>query len=187
MTKSILTIVASFLLTMNAACTTNNNLPSAPAVSDTSAYRLGSGDMLRIVVYGEDRLSGEFKVNDDGKVGLPLIGQLQASGLTIAEMSQAIGAAYSKGILLKPQVAVEVKNYRPFFILGEVGRPGQYEFIPGMTVRQAIATASGFSYRAKEGVVMITRWGETEEKAFKLEAGTVVMPGDTIRIPERHF
>jgi polysaccharide export outer membrane protein len=84
-------------------------------------------------------------------------------------------------------VAVEILSYRPFFVLGEVNAPGQYPFIPGMTVRQAIATAKGYTYRAQQSRVMITRWGDAGETAYKLSPGTAVAPGDTIRIPERHF
>jgi protein involved in polysaccharide export with SLBB domain len=160
----------------------------APSVSETREYRLGAGDALRLIFYGEDKLNGEYQIADDGHVALPLIGQVDANGKTLLELQEAIRTAYAKGgYLLDPKVAVEILRYRPFFVLGEVNAPGQYPFIPGMTVRQAIATAKGYTYRAQQGTAMITRWGEADELAYKLSPGTAVTPGDTIRIPERHF
>lgn len=160
----------------------------APSVSQTHEYRLGAGDALRLIFYGEDKLNGEYQIASGGHVALPLIGEVDASGKTLLELQEAIRTAYAKGgYLLDPKVAVEILRYRPFFVLGEVNAPGQYPFIPGMTVRQAIATAKGYTYRGQQGTAMITRWGDANETAYKLSPGTAVNPGDTIRIPERHF
>ncbi len=160
----------------------------APSVAEAAEYRLGSGDGLRLIFYGEDKLNGEYRIGSNGTLALPLIGEVDASGQTLPELQQQIAAAYKKGgFLLDPKVAVEILSYRPFFVLGEVNAPGQYPFIPGMTVRQAIATAKGYTYRAQQSRVMITRWGNAGETAYKLSPGTAVAPGDTIRIPERHF
>lgn len=161
---------------------------AAPTVSEVRDYRLGAGDGLRLIFYGEDKLNGEYSIGSDGRVALPLVGSIEASGKTLPELQEAVRAAYARGgYLLDPKVAVEILQYRPFFVLGEVNAPGQYPFIPGMTVRQAIATAKGYTYRAQQGNAMITRWGETSEVPYKLSPGTAVAPGDTIRIPERHF
>lgn len=160
----------------------------APSVAEIREYRLGGGDALRLIFYGEDKLNGEYQIASDGRIALPLIGVLDANGMTLPELQKAIAAAYAKGgFLLDPKVAVEILRYRPFFVLGEVNAPGQYPFIPGMTVRQAIATAKGYTYRAQQGTAMITRWGEENETPFRLAPGTAVTPGDTIRVPERHF
>lgn len=161
---------------------------AAPTVSEVHDYRLGAGDGLRLIFYGEDKLNGEYSIGSDGRLALPLIGSIDAGGKTLPELQEAIRVAYARGgFLLDPKVAVEILQYRPFFVLGEVNAPGQYPFIPGMTVRQAIATAKGYTYRAQQGSAMITRWGETSEVPYKLSPGTAVTPGDTIRIPERHF
>lgn len=161
---------------------------AAPTVTEVREYRLGAGDGLRLIFYGEDKLNGEYSIGSDGRLALPLIGVLDAGGKTLPELQEAIRAAYARGgFLLDPKVAVEILRYRPFFVLGEVNAPGQYPFIPGMTVRQAIATAKGYTYRAQQGTAMITRWGEADEVAYKLSPGTAVTPGDTIRVPERHF
>ena len=160
----------------------------APSVAEVGDYRLGAGDGLRLIFYGEDKLNGEYQIASDGHVALPLIGEVDANGKTLLELQATIRTAYAKGgYLLDPKVAVEILHYRPFFVLGEVNAPGQYPFIPGMTVRQAIATAKGYTYRAQQGTAMITRWGEANETGYKLSPGTAVTPGDTIRVPERHF
>ncbi|WP_288483342.1 polysaccharide biosynthesis/export family protein [uncultured Novosphingobium sp.] len=161
---------------------------AAPTVAEVREYRLGAGDALRLIFYGEDKLNGEYSIASDGRLALPLIGTIDAGGKTLPQLQEAVRTAYAKGgYLLDPKVAVEILHYRPFFVLGEVNAPGQYPFIPGMTVRQAIATAKGYTYRAQQGSAMITRWGDASEVSYKLSPGTAVNPGDTIRVPERHF
>lgn len=180
-------LVAGAASSMVIGCTAQN-LTAAPAVDSKATYGLGSGDGLRIIVYGEEKLTGEYHVTDSGQVVMPLIGPINAAGLSVEQLGASIASAYSAGgYLTAPRVAVEVLAYRPFFILGEVMKPGQYPFIPGMTVSQAIATANGYSYRAKKSEVGITRWGEKNEVAYRLDPGARVAPGDTIRVPERHF
>lgn len=156
--------------------------------AEPSAYLLGSGDTLRLLVFGDPRLNGDFRVSDDGKVALPLIGSVQAAGRTTRELEQAIASQMqSQGILRNPQVAVEVTAYRPFFILGEVERPGQYPFQPGMTVLTAAAIGGGFTYRANRDFFSITRavnGTPTEGKAFR---PSLVLPGDVITVFERRF
>lgn len=158
-----------------------------PAAS-TNVYQLGAGDSLRVIVYGEDKLNGEYRVGDNGAVTLPLIGSVAAEGKSVEEFSAAVAESYrTGGFLNSPKVAAEVIAYRPFFVLGEVNKPGQYPFIPGMTIRQAIATANGYTYRAKQSEVMVTHWRQKQESTFRLDAAATVAPGDTIRVPERHF
>lgn len=178
-------IAGSVLL---AGCASAGAKQVAPSVADIRDYQLGAGDGLRLIFYGEDKLNGEYRIGSDGRLALPLIGSLDAGGKTLPELQDAIRVAYARGgYLLDPKVAVEILEYRPFFVLGEVNAPGQYPFIPGMTVRQAIATAKGYTYRAQQGQAMITRWGTSDEVSYRLAPGTAVTPGDTIRIPERHF
>lgn len=150
-------------------------------------YRLGSGDRLRIIIFGEPDLSGEFMVNGAGFVSMPLIGEIAASDKTITELQRDIETALRDGYLNEPQVSAEVLNFRPFYILGEVNTPGTFPYTDGLTVLNAVATAGGFTYRANERVVYIRRAGETKEHQYKLTSTTPVRPGDTIRIGERIF
>ena len=150
-------------------------------------YRLGAGDKVRVTVFGEPSLTGEFQVSSAGKLSLPLVGDLQASDLTVAEFQRSVEVSLRNGYLLDPRVSAEVLTYRPFFILGEVGSPGTYPYAAGLTVLNAVATAGGFTYRANTGRVFIRRAGGSAEESFALTSRTRVAPGDTIRIGERLF
>ncbi|HUZ13472.1 MAG TPA: polysaccharide biosynthesis/export family protein [Caulobacteraceae bacterium] len=152
------------------------------------AYRLGSGDKLRIIVFGEKSLSGEFLVpGDSGAIGFPLIGDVQAAGLTVSQLADELESKLRDGFLKDPRVSVEVLNYRPYYILGEVVKPGEYPYSDGLTVLNAVATASGFTYRADTRKVYIRHANARHEVESKLASTTPVEPGDTIRIGERFF
>jgi polysaccharide export outer membrane protein len=155
--------------------------------TDLEDYRLGSGDKVRVNVYGEESLSGEFFVSGDGKVSLPLVGEVQASGLTVKSFQDEVQQAFRNGYLKEPRVSAEVLNYRPFYILGEISHPGEYPYTSGLTVFNAVATAGGFTYRANKGSVYIRRTDDAQEHRFPLTSTTLVAPGDTIRIGERLF
>lgn len=150
-------------------------------------YRLGAGDKVRVTVFGEPSLTGEFQVSSAGMLSLPLVGDLQASDLTVAEFQRSVEVALRNGYLLEPRVSAEVLTYRPFFILGEVGSPGTYPYAAGLTVLNAVATAGGFTYRANTNRVFIRRAGASAEESYALTSRTRVAPGDTIRIGERLF
>lgn len=154
------------------------------AVSD---YRLASADKVRIAVFGEDALSGEFVVNAEGKIALPLIGEIQAAGLTVAQLQDAVTQALSQGYLNQPRVTAQVLTYRPIYILGEVNRPGEYPYVPDLTALNAVATAQGFTYRANTRRIFVRRAGSQTEEPRPLTADTRVSPGDTLRIGERYF
>src|SRR4051794_29328190 len=125
-------------------------LPPLP-MAGSDSYSLGPGDQVRIITFGEETLTGEFRVNDSGNVALPLVGAVHASGLASAELERAVAAALRRGNLVRnPSVAVEIIAYRPIYVLGEVNKPGQYAYQPGMTVVTAVAVAGGFTYRAVE-------------------------------------
>jgi polysaccharide export outer membrane protein len=164
-------------------------LAQAPAKPDpTSAdYRLGPGDKIRVITYGEESLTGEFNVGPSGKVSMPLIGEVQAAGATSAELQATIEAGLKSGFLRDPKVSVELLTYRPFYILGEVQKPGEYPYTSNLTVPKAVATANGFTYRANQKKVFIKHANTDEEKAYPLDSNTPVAPGDTIRIAERWF
>ena len=150
-------------------------------------YHLGSGDKVRIITFGEGALTGEFVVSGAGTISLPLIGDIRALGLTTGELQINIQNALKNGFLTDPKVNVEVLNYRPFYILGEVTKPGEYPFTNGLTVLNAVATANGFTYRADTHHVFIKRANDTAERELDLTTTTPVEPGDTIRVKERFF
>lgn len=149
-------------------------------------YRLGPGDQLRITVFGETELSGQFLVGSQGRIAYPLVGEVQAAGMTVLEFTESLQTALQQ-YLRSPNVSVEVANYRPFFILGEVQRPGTYPYSANLTVLNAVATAGGFTPRANRGRVFIRHANEPEERLYPLEITTPVLPGDTVRIGERFF
>lgn len=182
--KLVLTITLLGLGIGLAACAEEQAAPAAPAMED---YRLGTGDKLRLIVFGEEDLSGQFTVDDTGHIRLPLIGQVEASGRTLRELESDVEARLAQGYLKHPRVSAEVTNYRPFFIIGEVNRPGEYPYVNGMTVLNAVAMAGGFTYRARESEVYIKHFGSNEEVAVDVEAGGKVLPGDIIRVKERLF
>lgn len=162
--------------------------PSAPAMpSVADAYRLGSGDRVRLSVYNDDTLSGEYEVDGSGNLALKLIGSVPAQGRTLPELTSAIEARLRDGYMRNPSVAVEVLNYRPFYVLGEVKDPGKYAFVSGMTVLNAVALAGGYTYRGKQDRVMIIRATDPAKKEVSAVPSDPVMPGDIIRVRERVF
>lgn len=187
MVRSIVFLFAA--LTLAACQTTSQATPEevARVEAERIEYRLGSGDQVRVIVFGEQGLSGEFFVDGGGRVSMPLIGEVQAGGRTIPEFEQAVVASLSEGYLNDPRVSVEVMNFRPYYILGEVEVAGEYPYTDGLTIMNAVATAGGFTYRANTRIVHVKRAGETEFVQMPLTAITPVHPGDTIRIAERFF
>jgi polysaccharide export outer membrane protein len=161
--------------------------PTAAAVEQNVEYRLGPTDKVRVMVYGEEQLTGEFFVGSNGSISFPLIGEVKAQGLTPRQLQGALETRLGQGYLRSPKVAVEVLTYRPFYILGEVNKPGEYPYSSGLTVLKAVATASGFTYRANQRKVYVRHAGETAEQKMPLTGSTAVQPGDTIRISERYF
>ena len=164
---------------------------TGPRYSATSSqiddYRLGPGDKVRITVFNEPTLSGEFAVSSEGKLSLPLVGDIHAAGLLVSEVAQQAETLLGNGYLRNPKVNAEVATFRPFFILGEVKLPGQYPYVPKMTIFGAIATAQGVTPRAARKVVYIRRADSQQEETFVLSPDLKVSPGDTIRIGERYF
>lgn len=152
-----------------------------------AGYQLGVGDRVKITVYNEPALSGEFAISDAGDLSFPLIGDVKAIGRTTTELSRALEVQLGDGYLREPKVNAEIAVYRPFFILGEVKAPGQYPFSSGLTVFNAVATAQGFTPRAEQKVVHIRRFGEGQEETFELTPDLMIFPGDTVRIGERFF
>lgn len=182
-------VIAVAGLLVLAACA-GNAIPSLKGPSAGSAeiveYRLGSGDKLRVIVFGEEALSGEFDVDGTGTVSLPLIGLIEAKNLTLREFEAEVGVKLRDGYLKDPRVSAEVLNYRPFYIFGEVEEPGEYPYTNGMTVLNAIAVGGGYTFRADKLRVYISRDQENEVE-YLLDTTVRVQPGDIVRIAERFF
>jgi polysaccharide export outer membrane protein len=159
----------------------------AAQVAPSGAYRLDSGDRLRIVVYGQDGLTNSYNVDASGAITMPLIGAVKARGLTPAELSRAVAARLREGFIREPFVATEVEAYRPFFILGEVAAPGQYPYVPNLTAEAAIAIAGGFTPRAQRNAVNLSRNTPAGALTDTVPLTTPIAPGDTLTVRERWF
>ena len=157
-----------------------------PVAYDTS-YKLDAGDKLRVVVYGQEGLTNSYAIDAGGSITMPLIGAVPARGRTPAGLAAEITAKLRNGYIRDPSVAVEIESYRPFFILGEVAAPGQYPYVPNMSVESAVAIAGGFSPRARRDVVTLTHTDGSGSMRVVVPLGTVVSPGDTLLIGERWF
>lgn len=157
------------------------------ATDDDSGYRLGSGDRVKVTVYGHEDLSGEFDLDSRGNISLPLVQEVPASGLSAEQLEDAITGKLQPDYLKHPKVSVEILTYRPFYIIGEVKDPGGYPFVSGMTVINAVALAGGYTYRARTKALLIFRPDGEQQIEIKAEANTPVLPGDVIEVPERLF
>jgi len=161
---------------------------AAPAaVAHDTAYKLDAGDKLRVVVYGQEGLTNTYAIDAGGSITMPLIGAVPARGRTPAGLAAGITAKLRNGYIRDPSVAVEIDSYRPFFILGEVAAPGQYPYVPNMTVESAVAIAGGFSPRARRDSVTLTHTDNSGSMRVVVPLGTAVSPGDTVLINERWF
>jgi polysaccharide export outer membrane protein len=150
-------------------------------------YRLGPGDRISLKVFGNDDLSGEFEVDSLGRVSLPLLGLVEANNKTVAELQAEITDGLDKDYIVNPRLTIQVTNYRPFFILGQVNKPGSYPYIAGMTVRQAVAVAGGFTRRAREEPAIVIHANDPSFAENEVELNEPVLPGDTIEIERRLF
>jgi polysaccharide export outer membrane protein len=160
--------------------------PPSPEAA-AGSYVLGPNDRIRLKVYGEADISGEYEIDSNGQVSIPLAGHVGAAGLTTKQLERSITSALAKGIVRDPRVNVEVALYRPYYILGEVKKGGEYPYRLGLTVMDAVASAGGFTYRANENKVLLRRSGSGVEQTYALDAPILVYPGDNIRVPERYF
>jgi len=150
-------------------------------------YRLGVGDKLRVTVYGETDLSGDFQVDATGTVRLPMIGEVKAGGLTAHDLEGNIENALANGYLNDPRVSIEVTTYRPFYIVGEVLKPGEYPYANGMTAASAVALAGGFTPKAVESVLYVRHQGETGEHQLAATDASPIRPGDVVRVESTTF
>ncbi len=169
-------------------CATSYN-PAPPAFHEMlqQPYRLDAGDRLRVTVFEQADLTNTYVVDKAGYIAFPLVGSVVARGQTIKEVEARIAVKLAQGFLRDPDVSVEIDRYRPFFIMGEVGTPGQYTYVPGMTVQNAIAIAGGFSARAFQNNADITRQINGKVMTGRVPISDPILPGDTIYLRERLF
>ena len=167
-----------------AACSLNGKVTTYP-LEARSVYTLGGGDVIRVKVYGDETVTGTYKVDDAGTVSMPLVGQLRVAGKTSAEAAGAIAAALANGFVRNPDVAVEIETYRPFFIQGAVKTGGQFTYVSGMTVRAAVSTAGGYSDTAQRQRATIYRKVGDQMQKSVVDLDFPIYPGDTIVISER--
>ncbi len=186
MRPNVRMIFAAFVIMLPlAACSSQGaNLPMLQvARTDDTTYRLGAGDKLHVVVAGADDLTGDYIVGDNGAVNMELVGEVKAGGLTRTQVEREMEVKLGQGFVKNPKVSVSVLSYRPFYIYGEVTKPGAYPYANGMRVMSAVATAGGYTYRAQEGYVVVTRGGQDGRALPDMP----IQPDDIIRVPERHF
>jgi len=153
----------------------------------TTSPNLQPGEKIKVTVFGEDRLSGEFEIDPAGFVSLPLAGTIKAAGLSKQQLEQSLAAKFRGEYLKNPKVTVDVSSFKPFYVLGEVTKPGEYQFKSGLNVMSALALAGGTTYRASRSTVMIQHAGESGFRDYPLTPTIPVLPGDLIRVPERYF
>jgi len=159
--------------------------PAGPEAKAT--YRLGPGDELQIDVFNQTDLSGNYTLDGDGHFDMHLIGQIDANNLTANELEVLLVSKLKPDYLRNPRISVQVQNYRPFYIIGEVKTPNSYDYVDGMSYLTAVAIAGGFTYRARKSYVYVIRGDDVKKKEHKLEISDKVQPGDIIRVAERLF
>ncbi len=175
-----------------AACGGGPSMPSTPAptIIDNPAenYVLEPGNRVRVTVFDESNLSGDFVIDPSGTLAMPLVGSVPASGITTAVLTERLKELLVRNAYLRdPQVSVEIQSFRPFYVLGEVRQPGEFEYSTGMTVLGAIARAGGYDYRAREGEVVLVRTIGDQQMEYKANERTPLVPGDIVRVLERYF
>lgn len=165
-----------------------NSLEAETPAASPDTYRLTPGDKLKVTVFNEQDLTGEFQVNDRGNVAFPLAGEVQASGSTPDEFRERLVQRLRGKFVKNPRVSVEMVSYRPFNVLGEVKNAGQYPYRPGLTIQDAVAMAGGFTYRANTRTVYLRRANAGGEITVQTDGERVpILPGDNLRVPERYF
>lgn len=186
--RFLTTISVLLAATMLSGCGDKVPLADASSLAKAPVYTLGVGDELRVTVYGEDRLSGQFTVSSEGTISFPLLGSVQAEGMTVDQLRRAITAQLvSNGLVNNPVLSAQVTQTRPFFIRGEVGRPGRYPTGERMSLLQAITLAGDYTYRANRKYVYLRRAGTEGEIKLLASSDFAVQPGDIIRVGEDYF
>ena len=183
--KKTLSMIAA--LVFAASCSSYRPAPAAFHEAITNPYVLGAGDRVRVTVFEQDGLSNTYSIDQSGYLAFPLVGSVGARGRTAQQLEQAIAAKLRDGYVRSPDVSVEIDRYRPIFVMGEVGASGQYSYVPGMTVQKAIAIAGGFTARANQSNVDVTRDINGQVITGRVVTSDPLLPGDTVYIRERLF
>ncbi len=161
---------------------------SSAATNSIAAPRTQAGDKIKLVVYGEDKMSGDYEIDANGLIHPPLLGAVRAAGMTKKEIERTIAERLrSSQILRDPVVTVDVASSRPIYVMGEVEKPGEYTYRNGLNVLSAVAVAGGFTYRASKSTVLVKRAGEKGLTEYRLSPDIPVHPGDLVSVPERYF
>ncbi|TDQ27432.1 polysaccharide export outer membrane protein [Phyllobacterium brassicacearum] len=185
--KQILLVTISVVSMTLGGCASYRPAPAAFNEAINKPYMLDAGDRIRLTVFEQEGITNTYSVDQAGYISVPLIGSVPARGKTIQQIEADVAARLRKGYLRDPDVAVEIDRYRPVFVMGEVGAAGQYSYVPGMTAQKAIAAAGGFTPRANQGDVDITRQFNGESLTGRVIISDQVLPGDTIYVRERFF
>ncbi len=184
---AVLSIGAFGAAALLSGCAPGRSLPLLPNPPAT-AYRLGAGDQIRVITFGAEQLSGTFRIDDAGQFAMPLLGTVTATGNTATGLAGKLEAELKRKKLIdSPSVAVQIESFRPFYILGEVARPGPYPFQPGMTVLTAVSVAGGFTYRAFDDYAAVVRTEGDHAVEGRVSRQSLIQPGDVITVYERHF
>ncbi len=157
------------------------------ALAATEPATLQPGDKIRVVVFGEQGLGGEYELDQAGQISVPLAGTIKVEGMTQADLEQALAQKFRSQYLRDPKVTVTIASLAPYYIIGEVKSPGQKTYRSGLNVLTAIAIAGGPTYRASRDTVEIQRRGETKMHDYPISASVPILPGDIIKVPERYF
>jgi polysaccharide export outer membrane protein len=169
--------------------------PLPPPNVDTS---LGVGDSFEVRVFGETDLSGTYKVGSEGNITFPLLGIIHVAGLDAQATAKLIADKLREGIMRDPQVTVLIKDQtsKKIYILGQVGKPGTFNYTPSMSVVEAITVAGGFTQLAAKNDTTITRSEEGKKTVVRVPVADIgegrapnvyLRPGDIISVPERIF
>jgi polysaccharide export outer membrane protein len=182
-------MIARALLAAVLLCLTAAFSVSAQIANNIPQYQLGSGDRLSIVFFGKhvSDLSGEYEIDGAGLIPMPLVGSIRVQGMTVAEAKSTIKAAYQPDYVLNPRISIQVLNYRPFYIMGQVESPGSYPYVNGISVLEAVVIAGGFTKRAKESEMQIIRGRDASRTKQDATPDTIILPGDVIEVPQRYF
>lgn len=190
-TKSKIAVIAACAFL--AACgSTGQSLPNEEApktiANPAEGYLLEPGNRIRVIVFNETNLSGDFTLDPVGNIALPLAGNIAASGVTAKTLAKRIEETLQRdGYMLNPSVAVEIQTFRPYYVLGEVRQPGEFDYSLGTTVLSAVARAGGYDYRARQGEVVLVRPTADGQIEYRANERTPLLPGDIVKVLERRF
>lgn len=180
-------IVNYFKIIILNLCLSIGLLPSIGLAKEAFSYRLGSGDKIEIKVFNQEELTGEYTVDGQGKISMPLIGTIKLENMTLQELEGHLKNKLSPDYLLNPRITIQILNYRPYYIMGEVNAPASYPYVNGITYLNAVAIAGGFTYRAKESYVFVVHANNPKKEEIQINIEEYVRPGDIIRVDERLF